>query len=119
MRRIKVLLITVLITGAVFVLYAVRVAWVHVLHDDACHVIALEIAARKADNGAVSDREMRAMIAELINASVIRGRIDGDGSPTDLNGNSFAVCHDEKRVSVATRRSFWEPFAVERKVPVE
>jgi hypothetical protein len=116
-KRLIILAIAVLIAAGL-VLYAARVWWVRAVHDDACCVIALGIAARKAENGSVSDAETRAMIVHLIDAGVIHGLLDADGSPTDVNGNPFAVRHDEKVVSVATRPSFWDPFGVERRIPV-
>lgn len=99
--------------------YALRVLRVHAMHGDACLVIALEIAACTGRGEVVTDREVRSLIVHLINAGVIHGQVRADGSPADPNGNPFLIRYDERRVSVGTRRSLWQPCAVEREVPVD
>jgi len=119
MRKKLTLLIAVLIAAAGFFLYGTRVAWLYAVHDDACRAIAMEIAARTADNGALPDHEVQSLIGDLISASVIHGRVDADGAPRDLNGSPFIIQREPNHVSVATERSVWQPFRIKHVAEVE
>ncbi len=99
--------------------YFTRAFWLHAVHRDACSVIALEIANPLGHKGSVSDMETWSVIAGMIRASVIPGRIERDGSPVDLKGNPFVARCDGKQLSVSTRKSFWEPFGGVNVVPAE
>jgi len=111
--------IAVLITAAGLLLYGIRVAWLYAVHDDACRVIAMEIAARTADKGALPDQEVPILIRNLIRASVIHGRVDADGAPSDLNGSPFLIQREPNHVYVATEWSMWQPFRIKHVVEVE
>ena len=117
-KKLTILIAVLILIGGIFV-YGIRVATSWAFQGDACLVIALEIAGRTADNGAVSDDEIRVMIGDLIRASVIHGHVGADGAPTDLNGNAFVVQRDANQVSVATERCVWQPFGIERVVELE
>jgi hypothetical protein len=96
-----------------------RIAMLYAFHDDACYVIALDLARRTSNNTAVSDNEVNVIIRELIRGSVIHGRVDEDGSPKDLNGNPFLIKREINKVSVSTVWSLWQPFGNNRVVEVE
>jgi len=89
--------------------YLIRVATVRVYHDDACLVIGMLVAARIEKGKSVSDADVRPEIANLIRASVIHGRVEKDGAPTDLNGNAFLIQQSADRVIVSTRFSLMQP----------
>jgi hypothetical protein len=89
--------------------YLIRVVVAHEFHDDACSVIAMSVANRLERGESVSDAELKTEIAVLIRASVIHGRVNSDGNPTDLNGNSFLIHQTADRVSVSTRCSVLQP----------
>ena len=113
MRKKKPLLIALFFVTGAIIAYGIHAAIIFVYHADACQVIMLELTKRNAANDALSDEEIRSMIAGLINAGVIHGRIGPDGAPTDLNGNPFVIEQDAKHISVATEGSIWQPFTVE------
>jgi hypothetical protein len=119
MRKKLTLLIAVLITAAGLLLYGMNAAWLYAVHDDACRVIAMAVARRTAENGALPDPEVQRLIGDLIRASVIHGRVDADGAPSDLNGSPFIIERGPNHVSVATERSVWQPFGIKHVVEVE
>jgi hypothetical protein len=112
MRKKKTLLIALFIVTGAMIAYGIHAAIIFVYHADACQVIMLELTKRNAANDALPDQEIRSMIAGLINASVIHGRIGPDGAPTDLSGNPFVIEQDAKHISVAAEGSIWQPFGV-------
>lgn len=117
-KKLTILIALLIVVGALF-MYGMRVGTFYAFHADACHVIALGIAGRMADNGAVSDHEVQVTIGQLISASVIHGCLGADGVPTDLHGNPFIIQRDANQVSVATEWSVWQPFRIKRVVKVE
>ena len=119
MRKKLTILVAVLIAAAGLLLYAMNVARLYAVHDDACLVIAGELAGKTADNGALPDPEVQIIIRDLINASVIHGHVDADGAPSDLNGHPFIIRREPKQVSVATEWSVWQPFGIKHMVEVE
>ena len=119
MRKRLTILIAVLVAAAGLLLYAMNVAWLYEVHDDACRMIAAEIANRPAYHGALPDREIQALITNLISASVIHGCVDADGVPSDLNGHPFIIRREPHRVSVATEWSLWQPFGNRHMVEIE
>ena len=119
MRKKLTILFAVLIAAAGLLLYAMNVFRLYAVHEDACFVIAGELAGKTADNGASPDPEVQIMIRDLINASVIHGRVDANGVPSDLNGHPFIIRREAKQVSVATEWSVWQPFPIKQVVEVK
>ena len=105
--RKKLVSCTLLVAGAFF---AARVAVVSAFHDDACEVISIAVAGMLERGAAVSPETLNATVAGLIEASVINGRIDGDGNPTDYCGKPFEIVVADGSVTTSTRRSAFHPF---------
>ena|SRR5690349_12364022 len=106
--------------GAVCLLifgYVAHVLTAYTFHDDACLVIGRYVADSIERGEAVSEEEFRKEIATLIRASVIHGRVDGAGHPTDLNGNDFRLEETANRVIISTKFSFLQP--IRNRVEVE
>src|SRR5437763_1003925 len=103
--------ITIALTAFCLLLfgYVIRTVTAHAFHDDACLVIGLSVAGKIEKGEPVSDAELKTEIASLIRASVIHGRVNTDGNPTDLNGNPFLIQQTADRVSVSTRFSLLQP----------
>ena len=118
MRRRKRLAAGVLAVIVLAGAYVARVYWISSLHADACHVIASRIAEKHSKARAAMPQEIDAAIAELIQASVIHGRVRADGSPTDYNGNPYVIDLRDDSVTVSVQRSIWQPIPVEKTVPV-
>lgn len=110
MRSRTTILVAVAILCVLIVAYGVRVVAAYTYHDDACLVISMLVADRAEKGESVSDVDIGPEIARLIRASVIHGRVDGDGEPTDLNGNAFLIHESAERVTVSTRFSLLQPI---------
>ena len=119
MRKKLTILVAGLIAAAGLLLYAMNVFRLYAVHDDACRVLAMAIANRTADNETLPDHEIQIIIRDLISASVIHGRVDADGAPSDLNAHPFIIRREPKQVSVATEWSVWQPFRIKHVVEVE
>jgi len=95
-------------------------AWsVCTFHNDSCLVIAMTVANKIEAGEGVSEDEVRSEIASLIHGSVIHGRVDRAGHPTDLNGNDFRIEQTSDRVIASTEFSFLQPKRSRAEVEVK
>jgi hypothetical protein len=103
--------IIIALTGSCLLLfgYVIRVVAVYAFHADACLVIGQSLAQKIEQGESVSGEELNTEIASLIRASVIHGRVNAGGNPTDMNGNAFLIQQTADRVSVSTRFSVLQP----------
>jgi len=99
--------------------YVAHALTVSTFHDDACLVIGMTVANKIEAGEAVSEDEVRSEIASLIRGSVIHGRVDTAGHPTDLNGNDFQIEQTSDRVIVSTEFSFLQPKSSRAEVAVK
>ena len=95
-----------------FVVMATLVVWLigvvagpkfdNAFDHDACHVIAGELAGdRRPQPGTVSQSRVDAVATQLINASVIGGKITAFG-PRAYSGSPFRAVADERGVTCFT-----------------
>ncbi len=119
MRRRKVIIFAGVTIAVLFLCYSVRVAAVHAFHNDACLVIALLVADKTERGEMISDTELRSEMTRLIQGNVIHGRVDRQGSPTDLNGNTFVVQRRADVVTVSTRFSLLQPIKSRAQVDIK
>jgi hypothetical protein len=119
MRRRTKIVIAVVAFSVLALGYVVRVVVVHTYHDDACLVIAMLVADKIEKGEVTSEAVLRREIADLIRASVIHGRVDSDGRPTDLNGNPFLIQHTTERATASTRISVFQPICSRAEVDIK
>jgi hypothetical protein len=104
--------------GLGLLVYLGHAAWMQTVHSDSCKMIGGALARHAHDHGPPDRRQARAVIASLIRAGVVSGRIEADGAPTDLNGNPYRVSQTAGLVTVAADRSPWEPLGVRCQVRI-
>ena len=112
------LVFTVVLLGLAVLVYGLHAFSLYVDHEDACHVIALDVAERIRDGQVLDSASLNNLIGQLITGSVIHGRVSRYGVATDLNGNAFAINWDADTVIVRTQRCVWQPIAISRIVSV-
>lgn len=119
MRRKPTIVVASIVLCLLLFGYLARVVTVYTFHADACLVIGRLVADKVEKGKPVSDAEVKTEIAELIRASVIHGRVNKDGSPTDLNGNAFLIQRTAERVTASTRFSLLQPMRSQVKVEIK
>jgi hypothetical protein len=82
---------------------------VYIDQEDTCEEIAMLVANKIESGKPIADDELRNEIAVEIKASVIHGRVDARGNPTDLNGNPFVIERASDRIKVSTQWCLLQP----------
>ena len=89
---------------------AIRSQVVSTFQEDACQQISLTIAEKIEEGVTITPKLVDTTISGLIRASIINGKIDSEGNPTDYNGNAFEIVVAERAVTTSTSRSSLHPF---------
>ena len=93
--------------------YAVRTSIITTFQEGSCHMISISVAEHIEAGEVVTQEMLDDTVTTLIRASVIAGRMDDAGNPTDYNGKPFDIQVTDDMVTTSTSRAVFHPFKAE------